>query len=292
MMARSTFEVAHAGGKATFAFPEFGRGSYVGIGKKMRAEGLEVPTGDIMASLVEAAYIPDSKECGRDHFEPWDAARELHYKEFHRPDLERVRQIMEGFSCLYIFQRCLWTTHGVYVSQDLEAKGFSEPLVLSELERAISTGKKVAPGVIFSEDGKTRFACMGSYGTIGYHHFSSETQSYSTKCHVVGDEEVVWGAPLTSEDLANDGLVIASFGVEGAKKLSRVSSLFETYPRVFLDMAPLPGEPPVMTVEGIYRSNRISLSSGGTALHICTALGRVTKDAGSAFAFGVLPAPS
>ncbi len=107
-----------------------------------------------------------------------------------------VREKMQK-SWLWLYQVNFWTRKGIYVVQDSESRGTASKFDVDFLEKLEdgSTHKRVR----FSKDGTVRFAPESTY-VLGEH---------------------------TPESLANDGFVIASFGVEGAKALAQVANTFE-----------------------------------------------------------------
>jgi hypothetical protein len=119
------------------------------------------------------------------------------------PEFKNIRKIMEEGG-LWVFNRNIWTKDGVYVVPDLKALGRNQPLSQNELEKMLK-GSKDIKGIRFSKDQSVRFAPKGSY-ELGFQ---------------------------TSELLAKNGFVIASYGIEGAKKLGEVSSKFENKPYVY-----------------------------------------------------------
>ncbi|MDO8516506.1 MAG: hypothetical protein Q7S33_00110 [Nanoarchaeota archaeon] len=112
------------------------------------------------------------------------------------PEFQNIRNILKD-SRIWVFNRNLWTDEGVYVIQDSEAIGTSQSLNQDYLENLLNGGKEIS-GIRFSQGRKVRFAPKESY-EFGEHEY---------------------------EDFAKDGFVIASFGIEGAKKLGEVSSKF------------------------------------------------------------------
>lgn len=120
------------------------------------------------------------------------------------PEFQNIREIMKN-RWLWVFNRNLWTKDGVYVLPDWEAIGRSQPLNQKDLEKMLKGSKELPNGVKFSKDGKVRFV---------------PKESYKLETH-------------TSESLAKDGFVIASYGKEGAEKLGEVSSKFKVKPYVF-----------------------------------------------------------
>jgi hypothetical protein len=115
-----------------------------------------------------------------------------------------VKDIMAK-SHFWVFNRVLWTPEGVYVVQDPEAIGRSQDLDKNELEKLLSDSTEIK-GVSFSKDNKVRFAKKGTYYNLGDNNHS---------------------------DLAKNGFVIASYGEEGAEKLSEVSKQLIIKPSIF-----------------------------------------------------------
>jgi hypothetical protein len=169
--------VPHNGGEIAFAYPAVGANFYREVGKKILDAGQKVPTGDYTASLLHSAYCSDARN-------------ESEFKD--------VRGVMRD-NWFWVFNRNLWTNKGVYVVSDDIVVGGSQPLDVSNLERALRGGKELSwGGIRVSEDGLTRFAPKGSY--------------------VLGDN--------TPNTLGGDGFVVASFGKDGAKKLGEVALKF------------------------------------------------------------------
>jgi len=176
--------VPHNDGEIAFAFPAV-KGNYKKMGAKILADKQKVPTGDYTASLVHAAYCNSNVK--------------------NEPEFENVRDIVRD-NWLYVFNKDLWTSKGVYVFKDLEATGLSKPLEVAELEEMLKGGKELSwGGIRFSQDRRLGFAPKGSY--------------------VLGDH--------TSESLAKDGFIIASCDIEGAKKLGEASAKFRSNPYTF-----------------------------------------------------------
>ena len=171
--------VPHGNREIAFASPSFGSNFYQKVGKEILAHNLGLPTGDYTASLLHPAYC-DSRVS-------------------ENPRFRNVRELMRS-NWLWVFNQNLWTDKGVYVIQDLKAKGRSEEFdseKLKKLERLVNAkGIREVNGVRFSKDGKVRFASTGTY-KLGEH---------------------------TPESLRTDGFVIAGYDLDGARKLSEVSS--------------------------------------------------------------------
>ena len=168
-------------GEIAFVSPAFGSNTYRNVGQEILSKNLKVPTGDYTASLLNSAYCSD-------------ASNEQGFK--------NVRDITKR-SRLWVFNTNLWAVIGVYVAQDIDATGRSQPLNVSDLEKALKGGKEIN-GIRFSKDGKIRFAPKGSYN-------------------------LEYNAP---EAFAKDGFVIASCGEEGAEKLGEVSAKFKNKPYI------------------------------------------------------------
>lgn len=146
------------------------------------------------------------------------------------PEFKNIRQTMKN-RYFWIFNRNLWTPEGVYVLQDDKAIGTSEPLNQKNLEGMLKGGKDIK-GIRFSKDRELRFAPIDSYK----------------------------GGDHTPEELAEDGFMIASCGVDGAEKLGEVSSnkgYFRFSPKVWTVKA---DGKPIQTVSALddYSGNRLS----------------------------------
>lgn len=171
------------GRETTFAYPAAGPDTYQTVGKRILESRQKLPTGEQTVSLVHSAYCVPELE--------------------NEPEFNTIREIMRC-NWLWVFNRTLWTPKGVYVVQDSEAIGRSQPLNQTDLEKMLKGGKEVK-GIRFSKDERVRFAPRGLY-KLGEH---------------------------TPESLAKDGFLIAGYGLEGAKKLGEVSTKFKYSPRTF-----------------------------------------------------------
>ena len=116
------------------------------------------------------------------------------------------RAMKERF--LWVFNRNLWADKGRFVIHDRKAVGLlSRDLTIQTmdlLERKLEGGKEIK-GVRFSEDGSVRFAPRGSYA--------------------LGEMDA-W-------KLAEDGGMIADYGIEGAKLMAEAASSLPNKPRIF-----------------------------------------------------------
>jgi len=175
--AQTNLIVPYNNGELVYVHPRVGPNTYIGVGSEILKQGLLVPTGDYTAPLVHAVYCDE--------------------EDTSEPEFESVREIMKN-RWLWVFNRNCWTDKGVYVSQDLEAKGLSAPLDVRELEKSLKGGREFN-GIRFSEDGRVRFAPKELY-VLGNH---------------------------TPDSLSKDGFIIASFGKDGAEKIAEVSSKFK-----------------------------------------------------------------
>jgi len=179
---RTELWVPHDDREIAFAHPSVGPNNYRDVGAQILQAGQQVPTGDYTASLIHAAYCSKAKD---------------------EPEFKNARDIMRG-RWLWVFNRNGWTSKGVYVVQDREAIGRSQPLDIKDLERKLKGGKEIQ-GVRFSKDGRIRFAPKESY--------------------VLGER--------TPEQLAKDGFMIASYNVEGAEKCAEASATKRYKPRTY-----------------------------------------------------------
>lgn len=118
------------------------------------------------------------------------------------PKFKEIRDLV-GKSWLWIANRNLWTDKGVYVIPDPEAKGLSEKLDINKLEEMLKNAEEVN-GVRFSKNGEVRFA---------------PKETYKLECN-------------TSDELAENGFVIASYGKQGAEKLAEISTEFLNKPYI------------------------------------------------------------
>ena len=167
----------------TFAYPSFGQDTYVNVGKQILENNLQIPTGEQTTSLLYTAYFDDSIK--------------------DEPEFENIRNIMKD-RWLWIFNRNLWTDKGVYVIQGLGAKGRSEILELSDLEKSLKNAEEIN-GVRFSGDRRVRFAPKETY-RLEYN---------------------------SQDELAKNGFVIASYGVKEAEQLAEISEKFSDKPYVY-----------------------------------------------------------
>lgn len=175
--------IPHNDGEIAFASPSFGSDNYTNIGKEILNHNLKIATGEHTASLLHAVY------CGPEEFK--DSL-----------EAQTIRKIMKD-KWPWVFNRNLWTSEGVYVIQDSEAKGI-EKLNQKDLEEKLSNSSAGSP-ILYNSDKTIRFAPKGSY-QLGEH---------------------------TSESLAKDGFIIASYGTEGAEKLAEISTKFKESPYVY-----------------------------------------------------------
>ena len=138
--------VPHKKGEIAFAYPSVGPNIYSKVGAEILKQGMKVPIGGYIASLVHSVYSDDSVVS--------------------EPEFQEIKEIIRERELL-IFNRNLWTKEGVYVVPDPEAIGKSQPLNQNDLEKMLKESKEFN-GIRFSRDGKVRFAPKGSY-QLGTH---------------------------------------------------------------------------------------------------------------------------
>ena len=221
--------VPHGKDEVAFAWPSQGPDDYQTIGKRFLARNLKVPTGDYTASLAHAVYCNPETE--------------------NEPEFKKIRNM--GKRWLWVFNKDVWTSKGVYVVPDVNAIGTSQTLNQDELEKMLNGGKELSwGGIRFSKDGRVRFAPKGSY-KLGKH---------------------------TPESLAKDGFVIASYGLEGAEKLGEVSSKFRYDPNTYGGHNNIQKE--------LYSEQRVSALSGNYGDRL-SVIGDLFNDYWGGLAFGV-----
>ena len=227
--AQTNLIVPYNNGELVYIYPQFGPSTYKEVGSEILKQRLLVPTGDYTAPLVHVAYCDEEVKS--------------------EPKFESVREIMKN-RWLWVFNRNGWTNKGVYVSQDLEAKGLSAPLDVRELEKSLKGGREFN-GIRFSEDGRVRFAPKELY-VLGNH---------------------------TPDSLSKDGFIIASFGKDGAEQIGKISSKFGYNPRTYgLDIK-----------EGQHPEQRVSAFNGDLFDYRLWFNGYGLDDDRGGCAFGVRP---
>lgn len=180
---RTELWVPHGDSEIAFVSPKVGPNTYRAVGQEILKNGQKVPTGEDISSLLHSAYCnPSVKDV---------------------PEFKDVRDTMRN-RWIWVFNRNLWTSEGVYSIKDEETIGRSEPLDVKNLEKMLKGGKEIK-GIRFSKDGKVGFAFNGSY-KLGQ---------------------------ITPQEFSENGFIIAVNGVEGAKKLGEVSSTFRDKPYVY-----------------------------------------------------------
>ncbi|MBU3940592.1 MAG: hypothetical protein KKH88_01555 [Nanoarchaeota archaeon] len=170
--------VDYEGKDLAFVHPLQGPNDYQTVGKGILARNLTIPTGSQIASLIQGAYSSEE------------------------PEFKEVQNIMRN-KWLWVFNRNLWTPEGVYVVNDPEVIGMSQPLDVDNLRSKLIV--EDVYGIRASEDGNIRFAPKDSY-RLGEH---------------------------TKESLTDDSFMIASFGKAGAEVLADFSTKFRYKPAVW-----------------------------------------------------------
>jgi hypothetical protein len=202
-------------GVIAFAHPFAGHGTYQDVGRSIlrnETADLSLPTGEQTMQFLHASY------CGPEKFTKQDEPSEL-------------RKVMGG-NYVWVFDRKLWTSEGVYGAFDPKAEGLSRILGVEELETALSGGRELENGVRYSENGEYSFAPKESY-TLGEH---------------------------TPESFAKDGLVVITFGEDGAELAGEVSKKFNKNPRTW-GLNVNEGDEPIQNCSAVYDSDgRLSLN--------------------------------
>ncbi len=196
---RSEIWVPHKDGEIAFISPSVGPTSYTEAGRRILEKGLQVPTGDYIASLLHSAYC-DASVADQPEFK--EVIRTMHKGQF------------------WIFNSNVWSRKGVYVLQGEETTESSPPLDVNGLEEILKDGEDIG-GIRFSRDGRVRFAPIKSYN-LDLNRTQKELfapiKSYNLDLN------------RTQKEFAEDGFIIASYGQEGAEKLGEVSATFRYRP--------------------------------------------------------------
>ncbi|MDP2926150.1 MAG: hypothetical protein Q8N99_07270 [Nanoarchaeota archaeon] len=140
-------------------------------------------------------------------------------------EFQNVRDLMKS-NWIWVYVVKVYTDKGNYAIQDTKARGRSIDTPLSELEKMIlkKNGAREIGRFRFSEDGRVSFAPKGTY-KFGKH---------------------------THQSLSEDGDVIITYGIDGAKKLGEVSSRFRFHP-ITDGVEVLEGNAPKLRVSAINR---------------------------------------
>ena len=163
----------------SFAHPSL-TGNYASVGSQINnTANLSFATGDQIADLLYSAYCDKSER--------------------NSEEMQHIRKTMKN-RWIWVGNRNLWTSDGVYVIQDSQGIGRSQELAINELESALKGGKEFSwGGVRVSQDKRIRFAPKDTY-SLGYQ---------------------------SPEDFAKNGFVIASCNQEGSEKLAKVSQAIQ-----------------------------------------------------------------
>lgn len=137
------------------------------------------------------------------------------------PEFQEIKKTMRS-RWLWVFNKNVFTDKGTYVLSDLEAKGIAQSDI-SELEAKLTYERE---SIRFSEDGLIRFAPKDSY-KFGEH---------------------------TPKSLAQDGFVRASYGFDGAEKLSEVAATLSINPITY-GVNVEKGNSPVERVSALYEND-------------------------------------
>ena len=122
---RTEIIVPHREERLTFISPAKGPGNYLNVTKQVLDDGLKLPKGEYLASLLHGAY------CGPEEFRN------------HKP-VKNIRNIIrEDWICVPNIN--LWTSEkqensGVFVVYDEKGVGLTEELNLGKLEKELEDG--------------------------------------------------------------------------------------------------------------------------------------------------------
>jgi hypothetical protein len=224
---RAKLVVPHGRGMISFDPNPVGPDIYQFARESILGKGQLVPTGEEIASLLYAVY------CNNDFR--------------NEPEVRRIREIMSK-KHIWVFNENIWTSGGVFVVPDLEARGLDKLSSREVLEQMLKNGKEIN-GVGFIADGKVRFAPKNSYRD---------------------------GRQYSHGDLSKSGFVVASYGVKGAEKLVEVSSRLRLRPTTSIVGSPNPLQGFISTdsyIKGNYKEG-LDISGWGSF--------------GGGFAFGLL----
>jgi len=207
--------IPHGDQEIIFAYPAF-QGNYQTTGRqileKISGKDLSIPTAEQTVSLLHTTYCNPS------------VSRE--------PEFQEIKNLMKS-NWLWVFNQNLWTSEGVYVVQDSNAKGINKSLNVNELEEILKNAKE-NNGLRISKDKKVRFAPKETY-KLGNH---------------------------TSDSLAKDGFIIASYDEKGAEKIAEISQKFRVNPYVY-GLNIFEGKKPKQKRSALYESvDRLRVSGG------------------------------
>lgn len=177
----TTIEVPCNDKYVSFVHPSSAPNNYRNAFAEVIAKGLKPANGDEMASLLYLAYCELPNE----------------------PESKDIKGIMRS-RWLWVANRNIWTSQGVYVIQDEKGQGRNAEFYINQLEKAVKNAE-VINDVRFSKDRKVRFAPRKTYES--------------------GEQ--------TADEFAKNGFIIASYGKEGAEKLKEVAKTFSYKPHVW-----------------------------------------------------------
>lgn len=219
----------------TYFYPGV-EGSYKEIGKNILDRGGVVPTGDTIYPLVYMSMFSDEKldemnqiteefeEISKFFGKTSKLEKTLELVEKMTEKMEEFNKFEEVYNLadkgLVVFNKNIWTSQGVYVIHDLEAKGCSEKVNISELENALSGGEEIK-GVRFSQNGKVRFTSKEAYKPTSPTIFGSGKRYFSKE--------------VSPKEMTQDPFTIANFGINGAEAMGRIAYLknFRFNPRIY-----------------------------------------------------------
>ena len=197
--------LSRADGIKTFRATPF-KGSLYGVLQEITESGLEIPSSE---DIIDLLYAPFSLGL-RPEFDS------IPYKYLRCYESE----IANGFSYnggIILPNKNIWTPKGVYVQQIRSLEDAQKPSEISELEESLNDAHQLPKGILVSKDRKIRFAPKTSYeGDIHLPGLDFKD------CHACNVDE-----RYCDEKLSSDGFVIASVGLDGARKLEK--TIFKLY---------------------------------------------------------------
>jgi len=116
--------VPHIEGEIKFIHPSLGPDSYQTVGRQILGSNLQVPDGNHTASLLHASYCSAAQS---------------------EPEFEAVRDLMKK-ERLWVFNRNLWTSAGLFVVRDYQVIGLAEELNPTYLDSRLEGGKELSWG--------------------------------------------------------------------------------------------------------------------------------------------------
>ena len=191
--------IPHEGNYVTFVYSGEGPDSYRNALRRIFEKNLRPATGEETASLFYSIFCDE--------------------KFINKSESKKIRGLLRNSptgNWLWVPNINLWTPEGVYVVYDEKGMGQDYKLDVEELESSLKNAKEIG-GVKFSENGKIRFAPKNTY-IVGQHSYYGNDKNHGLYSY---------------ERFAENGFIIASYGLEGAKKLEEVTRKFQSDPCIW-----------------------------------------------------------